>query len=63
MENEQGELLVKGPNVFQSYWNRPEETEKAFTADGWFKTGLRYSFYENKKNISFSNQLLWYCNM
>ncbi|WP_224448494.1 AMP-dependent synthetase/ligase [Haloprofundus salilacus] len=36
---EVGELLVKGPNVTQGYWNRPEETEQAFTTDGWFRTG------------------------
>ncbi len=35
---EDGEILVRGPSVFQSYWNRPEETQQAF-ADGWFKTG------------------------
>ena len=35
---EDGEILVRGPSVFQSYWNRPEETRQAF-ADGWFKTG------------------------
>jgi long-chain acyl-CoA synthetase len=33
-----GEILVRGPSVFQSYWNRPDETQRAFT-DGWFKTG------------------------
>jgi long-chain acyl-CoA synthetase len=32
------EILVRGPSVFRSYWNRPEETESAFI-DGWFKTG------------------------
>ena len=35
---EDGEILVKGPSVFQGYWNRPEET-KAALVDGWFKTG------------------------
>ena len=34
----QGELLVKGENVFLEYWNRPKETEKAFR-NGWFCTG------------------------
>jgi long-chain acyl-CoA synthetase len=33
-----GEILVRGPSVFQGYWNMPEETQAAFT-DGWFKTG------------------------
>jgi long-chain acyl-CoA synthetase len=33
-----GELLVRGPSVFQGYWNMPEETAAAFD-DGWFKTG------------------------
>jgi long-chain acyl-CoA synthetase len=36
---EDGELEVKGPAVFVGYWNKPEETAEAFTADGWFKTG------------------------
>ena len=33
-----GEILVKGPTVFQGYWQMPEATRDAFT-DGWFKTG------------------------
>jgi len=33
-----GEVLVKGPSVFQGYWNKEEETRKVFE-DGWFKTG------------------------
>jgi long-chain acyl-CoA synthetase len=35
---EDGEILVRGPSIFQSYWNRPQETKDAFV-DGWFKTG------------------------
>ncbi len=34
-----GEIQVKGPNVFSTYWNKPEATQKSFTNDGWFKTG------------------------
>jgi fatty-acyl-CoA synthase len=33
-----GEIIVQGPTVFSGYWNRPDETEKAFK-QGWFYTG------------------------
>ncbi|XP_056881631.1 malonate--CoA ligase ACSF3, mitochondrial isoform X2 [Takifugu flavidus] len=39
LEGKEGELLVRGPSVFKEYWNKPQETEQAFTDDGWFKTG------------------------
>ncbi|MEO9869671.1 AMP-binding protein [Ekhidna sp.] len=35
---ERGELCARGPQVFQGYWNRPEETKNCFHKD-WFKTG------------------------
>ena len=35
---EDREILVRGPSVFQAYWNRPDETRDAFV-NGWFKTG------------------------
>jgi long-chain acyl-CoA synthetase len=36
---ENGELAIKGPQVMKEYWNRPEETAKVMTDDGFFKTG------------------------
>jgi long-chain acyl-CoA synthetase len=38
-QGQPGELLLKGPQVFQGYWNNPEETAKALTPDGWLRTG------------------------
>lgn len=54
-----GELLIRGPNVFSEYYKNPEETAKAFTEDGWFKTGDialiddtgRVSIIDRRKNV------------
>lgn len=37
--NTEGELVAKGPGIFAGYFNAPEENRKAFTKDGFFKTG------------------------
>jgi long-chain acyl-CoA synthetase len=36
---EVGEICVRGPQVMPGYWNRPDETEKVFTREGWLRTG------------------------
>lgn len=36
---EEGELLIRGPQVFQGYWRRPAETADTLLADGWLRTG------------------------
>lgn len=54
-----GELLIRSPTLFREYYLNPEETAKAMTADGWFRTGDicsvdsmgRFSIIDRKKNI------------
>jgi long-chain acyl-CoA synthetase len=36
---ERGELLIRGPQVFAGYWNKPEETAAALLEGGWLRTG------------------------
>ena len=36
---EEGEVWVRGPQVMQGYWQRPDETQGVLTADGWLRTG------------------------
>ena len=36
---QRGEICAKGPQVMAGYWNRPDETAKVMTADGFFRTG------------------------
>lgn len=38
-QGETGEIQFFGPGLTPGYWNRPEETEKLFTPDGWLKSG------------------------
>ena len=38
-DGEPGEIIVRGPQVFEGYLDAPEESARVFTSEGWFKTG------------------------
>jgi long-chain acyl-CoA synthetase len=38
-QGEVGELVIRGPQVMKGYWQRPEETAKVITEEGWLRTG------------------------
>ncbi|KJF60544.1 AMP-binding enzyme [Coccidioides immitis RS] len=54
-----GELLLRGNSIFREYYKNPEETEKAMTEDGWFRTGDvcmvdelgRFTIIDRRKNL------------
>ena len=57
--NPQGEIWLRGPTVLTEYYENPEETAAAVTADGWFKTGDigefnkdgHFKLIDRKKNL------------
>jgi malonyl-CoA/methylmalonyl-CoA synthetase len=50
-EGEAGQIQVRGPGVFDEYWERGEETLAAFTPEGWFRTGDRAVLQEGAYRI------------
>ncbi|EXF79038.1 hypothetical protein CFIO01_05798 [Colletotrichum fioriniae PJ7] len=45
--NEEGEALIRGPNVFKGYYKNPSASVEAWTKDGWLKTGDIVSIQES----------------
>ncbi|MCS7280641.1 MAG: AMP-binding protein [Desulfobacterota bacterium] len=52
----QGELVIKGPCVFTGYYNAPEENEKVFTKDGFFRTG-DLAMMDEEGNITITGRI------
>ncbi len=51
-ESAEGEILMRGPNLMQGYWNQPDETAKVIDKDGWFHTGDIGKFYRGNLKIT-----------
>jgi acyl-CoA synthetase (AMP-forming)/AMP-acid ligase II len=52
-EGIQGELQIRGPAVFEGYWQAPDQTAAAFTQDGFFKTGDLFEIAEGGRFLRF----------
>ncbi|KAI0164891.1 hypothetical protein GGR57DRAFT_450903 [Xylariaceae sp. FL1272] len=53
---QEGEVLVKGPNVFPGYFNRPELQKDTFSEDGYFKTG-DIGYFDPKGNLYITDRV------
>jgi long-chain acyl-CoA synthetase len=47
-QGQEGEICVRGPNILRGYLNNPEQTEKVFWKNGWFRTGDIGVFDDNE---------------
>jgi len=52
LSSEEGEILVKGPNVMAGYWNNPDATADCIDAEGWFHTGDVGRFEDGRLRIT-----------
>jgi 4-coumarate--CoA ligase len=43
--DQQGEIMVRGPQIMKGYLNNPAATKETFTNDGWMRTGTIIYFY------------------
>lgn len=55
-QGEQGELWIKGPNVFKGYYQNPKATAESITHDGWYKTG-DVGFIDEDQNIFITDRV------
>ena len=56
LPNSSGELVIKGPSIFTGYYNAPEENKKAFTKDGFFRTG-DLAMIDDSGNITLTGRI------
>lgn len=53
---ENGELCLKGPNIFKGYWKNKEGTAHSFTSDGYYKTG-DVGYHDSRENFYITDRV------
>jgi acyl-CoA synthetase (AMP-forming)/AMP-acid ligase II len=54
--SEEGEIWLKGPNIFKGYYNNPKATAESITSDGWYRTG-DIGYADEKNNIYITDRV------